>query len=154
TSEQFGAAQKSLEQAKAEHAEAALKLDAARHAADDAGRELADLDKAVGAARKDLDAKRVAYEVASGLPECAPIVPPMPQPEAPKPAPEVAKPEVVKPAPDKAPVVAQADAPKKAALAHTGASTDGMMTASILALLGGAGLFGASRYTARHRRSA
>ncbi|WP_461190800.1 hypothetical protein, partial [Trueperella pyogenes] len=102
-------------------------------------------DKAVGAARKDLDAKRVAYEVASGLPECAPIVPPMPQPEAPKPAPEVVKPEVVKPevvkpVPDKAPVVAQADAPKKAVLAHSGASTDGMMTASILALLGGAGL--------------
>ncbi|WP_038103152.1 hypothetical protein, partial [Trueperella pyogenes] len=43
-------AEKAVEKAKAGSAEAALKLDAARHAADDAGRELADLDKAVGAA--------------------------------------------------------------------------------------------------------
>ncbi|MCI7305421.1 MAG: LPXTG cell wall anchor domain-containing protein, partial [Trueperella sp.] len=51
-------------------------------------------------------------------------------------------------------VVAQAEPSKKATLPNTGASTDGTMMASILTILGGAGLIGASRYSARHRRDA
>ncbi|MEW6951436.1 hypothetical protein V3M92_09750, partial [Trueperella pyogenes] len=139
-------AEEDLGPTKAERAEVALKLEAARNAADDAARELTDLEKAIAGAKSEFEAKRVAYEVASGLKECAPIVPPAPVEPTPAPQPEPA------PAPvpsDK--VIAQKSAEGKK-LANTGATTDSSIAVAMASVLGGLGLVAAARHTPRHRR--
>ncbi|MEW6955515.1 hypothetical protein V3M73_10875, partial [Trueperella pyogenes] len=143
-------AEEDLGPTKAERAEVALKLEAARNAADDAARELIDFEKAIAGAKSDFEAKSVAYEVASGLKECAPIVPPTPVEPTPAPQPEPA------PAPQPAPapsdkVIAQKPAEGKK-LAHTRATTDSSIAVAMASILGGLGLVAAARHTPRHRR--
>ncbi|MEW6936814.1 hypothetical protein [Trueperella pyogenes] len=161
-------AEEDLGPTKAERAEVALKLEAARNAADDAARELTDLEKAISGAKSDFEAKRVAYEVASGLKECAPIVPPAPVEPTPAPQPEPAPAPQPEPAPAPQPEPAPAPQPEPAPvpsdkviaqkpaegkkLAHTGATTDSSIAVAMASILGGLGLVAAARHTPRHRR--